>query len=530
MKSKLLLVTLLKAFGSRNILKYETDEKKKKRERGNIIGYSLIYVMIAFYAVIMAIGFGMSGTPESIPAMMVAIVSAIGFIFCLIKVNGYLYIFSGYDMLMALPFSVEEIVSVKFLQMYLKDLPMTLSISIAMMIGYMVFGKGSPLTVILWIVLTAALLLIVQLLATIIATLFVKISAKTKLKQIVQAIFIIAFTVICVFSRFIFEDIFKNDKVEDALQTVDAGVQTMGSFFLPVKWFEKAIVENSISSILLLLGTAILMFAIVFKTISLIYRRLNTDLLAGNAGKANKKIKNDVRNVKHTFVFCEFRRFMNSTNYLINAGLGVVFGLIFMGAFLFLDVDVVVSKLVNGAEISKEVLLPLIPIVLYYFTGMVSSTSMSPSLEGKNSWIIDSLPVCKQDVYKGKAIFNLYLFLPIQIISSVCIGLRCGAGVKEILSFIACGVAMCMFSTFFGLTCGIRHIKLEWENDMEVIKNSAGVGVYVLVNMVLTMIATVGAIFIGISKGAAFTNFALAIIYGILAFIFYKWSMKLAKA
>ena len=57
-----------------------------------------------------------------------------------------------------------------------------------------------------------------------------------------------------------------------------------------------------------------------------------------------------------------------------------------------------------GAPITKEMVYPAIPLIVYFFIGMVATTAMTPSLEGKNYWIVQSLPI-KKDALSGKDAF-----------------------------------------------------------------------------------------------------------------------------
>lgn len=55
----------------------------------------------------------------------------------------------------------------------------------------------------------------------------------------------------------------------------------------------------------------------------------------------------------------------------------------------------------------------LIPLFVYFCTGLASSTAITPSLEGKAYWLLRTLPLKKEEIIKGKMLFNLYLQVPV---------------------------------------------------------------------------------------------------------------------
>ena len=62
-------------------------------------------------------------------------------------------------------------------------------------------------------------------------------------------------------------------------------------------------------------------------------------------------------------------------------------------AALIFDIDSIIAKVLHDAPVSKEMLYPAIPLIIYFMIGMVATTAITPSLEGKNYWIVQSLPI-----------------------------------------------------------------------------------------------------------------------------------------
>ncbi len=121
-------------------------------------------------------------------------------------------------------------------------------------------------------------------------------------------------------------------------------------------------------------------------------------------------------------------------------------------------------------------------------TGIVDTTDVTPSLEGNNYWIMKSLPIDPKDDAKGKMIFNMWVELPVSLFATLVITYFSGAGFVQILLNLVLMTALCVFSTVYGLVCGLKHRKLDWENEIEVIKQGMAVTAYIIPHMVITMV------------------------------------------
>jgi ABC-2 type transport system permease protein len=160
---------------------------------------------------------------------------------------------------------------------------------------------------------------------------------------------------------------------------------------------------------------------------------------------------------------------------------------------------------------------------------MVATTVCSPSLEGKNYWIIQSLPIEKTTIYNGKMLFNMYLTVPFMAISTVCMCISAKVPTVNILLDLILGFALCAFSTAWGCVCGIKHMRLDWENEIEVIKQGTGVLIYLLPNMFINMGVCVLAVFLGTKLDHRLLACLFIIIVSLLALLSYKRALSLAK-
>ncbi len=528
-KGVLLLRTLLLSTSQHNILKYSTDKKKKKKIIGSYIGTSILYMMIMIYSIMMCIGYGMVGLIDSAPVMCALIVSTLAFVFTLFKTNGYLFNFREYDMLMSLPFETRHIAACKFMYMYVKSLPWYLSISVAMLVGYAAYADPGFFTYPLWLILTGFLPIIPMLFAAFLGFLIARVSSGFKKNNLIQTVLSLAMIIFFFSLRFILEDIFSNDKVEATLEQTSKVTADAAKIYLPAGWFTEAITQNSISSVMLLIGVSILLFVVIFRIVGNSYRNINSAMRSHAAAKNYKMTAQKRSSVVWAIAYKELKRMTGSTVYMVNAILGDVLVTLFGIITLIVGIDKIIAAVTQNAPIDTSILQPAIPFILYFFIGMMATTACSPSLEGKNYWIMQSLPLAKKTIYNGKMLFNICLSAPFMLFSTLCLCISARVPMIDTFLYLLLGLALCAFSTTWGCVCGVKHMNLDWENEVEVIKQGTSVTLYLLPNMFVTMGLIVLMVFLGTIMNHVLLMLLFIMIACILATLSYLRVMALAK-
>lgn len=201
------------------------------------------------------------------------------------------------------------------------------------------------------------------------------------------------------------------------------------------------------------------------------------------------------------------------------AGIGVMFA----------DMESVLKTVVQDAPVTIEMLLPAIPLIVYFFIGMVATTAFTPSLEGRNYWIVQSLPIRKLTLYQGKMLFNLYLTVPFALFATIMICIAVKAPILSAVLYCVLVVCLCAFSTVWGCVCGVKHIRLDWENEVEVIKQGTAIAVYLFPNMFATMILVGLAVFLGTIISPNLVTIILIFLSSALTALSYRKVVKLSK-
>jgi ABC-2 type transport system permease protein len=235
------------------------------------------------------------------------------------------------------------------------------------------------------------------------------------------------------------------------------------------------------------------------------------------------------RSVLSAIAFKEFKRLTGSTAYMTNAALGEILALLVSVLMLIIGFDRIIALVTHDAPIDASMLQPAIPFIIYFFIGMMATTVCSPSLEGKNYWIVQSLPLEKKTLYQGKMLFHMLLSVPFMLLSTLCMCVAARTPALNTLLYMILGFALCAFSTAWGCVCGVRYMRLDWENEIEVLKQGTGVSLYLLPNMFATMGLTVLMVFLGTRMDHRVLTLIMTAIVLLLAGLSYLRVMSLAK-
>lgn len=527
--SVLLLKALLLSTSQINIFRHSTDKKKRSKIIWSIIGLTCFNLMIAAYSIALCVGYGHLGIIKAVPMICALTVSALAFILTLFQTNGYLFNFKEYDMLMSLPFEAKTVAGCKFIYMYLKSLPLYLSISLAMMGSYGYFVHPSFILYPVWIILSLFLPVIPMLISAFLGFLIARISTGFRKSNVIQTILMFAFVIFCFSLRFIIEDLFRNDKVQATLQSLSDMTANAGRIYRPAGWFSNAVTRLSVLDMLLLIVVSSVLFTILFTIVGRSYRNINSALKSHAAAKNFKIKEQKQRSVVQAIAFKEFRRMTGSTTYMVNVAIGPILAILLGLITLIFGFDKIIAVITQNAPFDAAIVRPAIPLIVYFCIGMVATTAITPSLEGKNFWIIRSLPIENETVYHGKMLFNMALMLPAAVFSVLCLCISAKVPLLDSLLYLLLITVLTIFSTAWGCVCGIRHMKLDWENEVEVIKQGSALAVYMFPNMIIVILLIGLMVYLGTIIDHRLLTIIMTLIALLLAALSYRRVMILSQ-
>lgn len=214
---------------------------------------------------------------------------------------------------------------------------------------------------------------------------------------------------------------------------------------------------------------------------------------------AKKTTTYDIRNRGYfpALMKKEISHYMSSFTYVVNTILAPL-GLIVLALFVLWPI----SPGLLEREISIS---PLTISVksLYYIaflacTMITTTTSSSFSMEGKNVWIIKSLPISIFDMSIVKGLLNMMLFIPGIVLSMIALLSVFHLSGIEVFGYSVLLVVSLIFITVIGLYINILFPNYEWTDSMTVVKQGLATIIVAILSMIMIGLSATGVIFLGL--------------------------------
>jgi ABC-2 type transport system permease protein len=178
-------------------------------------------------------------------------------------------------------------------------------------------------------------------------------------------------------------------------------------------------------------------------------------------------------------------------------------------AILFLKEDLIAYiDVFEGLGLSFE---PMLLLIIGFMMSTVFTSSISLSLEGKNFWILKTLPIKAETVMFGKMIFNVLLTLPVAFFALFMAGIALEINFLNLVVMLLYIATLAFLGSILGSIINLHFPKFNYINETEVVKQSLGA----LLGMFATwLVLTVnGLLYYYLNS---YFDFALLMIFNIL--------------
>ena len=163
----------------------------------------------------------------------------------------------------------------------------------------------------------------------------------------------------------------------------------------------------------------------------------------------------------------EFRRYFSSSIYVTNTIIGPIMGCVLSGALLFADVETLKEILPTFIRLES-----LIPFALAGTFCMMTTTATSISMEGKNWWIVQSLPLSIKTILDAKIGMNLLLLCPFYLLSELLMIFAIKPAISDLIWILLIPAIMILFSCVYGIAINLHFPVMEWESEVSIVKQS----------------------------------------------------------
>lgn len=503
-----------------NVFRYTKDKKKKQKTIGLGAVWALLIVMIAAYIGAAAFGYVYLGMAEIVPAYLIMLSSMVILAFAIFKAGSVIFQENGYDILCSLPVSQTAIVVSRFLRMYVENLLLTLLVMVPGIVVYGVMVKPAISFYFIGLVVTVFVPLIPITIATFLGALVTAIASRMKHKSLVSAVLSIGIVVGVLGSTGQMAALEEDFSIEMIQNLSGILTQAIKDVYPPAIWLGSAMVNGDVLTGFLCVLGGLAAFAVTIALVSAKFHEICRGLYSTHAKHDYKMEQLKKTSVLGTLYKREMKRYFASSIYVQNTIVGPVLAVVFAGAVLGVGLDTIQQAMELPLDIAG-----CVPVLLAGIFSMMTTTCTSISMEGKEWWIVKSLPIRTKDLLDSKLLFGLSLFLPFWVVAEILLNIALRPGFVELVWMVLLPLILIVFSQVFGLTINLKMPVFDWENEVSVVKQSASSAVGGLGGFVIILACIVPVLFVP-AEYSNLVKCALCIVFAGVTWILYNKNNK----
>ncbi|MGM9900264.1 MAG: hypothetical protein ACI32E_06785 [Bacilli bacterium] len=378
------------------------------------------------------------------------------------------------DMLLSLPITKSQIITAKVFYDYLFDFAIVLATILPAYIVYYVMIPGTSFLLIVRALLICLLIpMFLGSMGYFLSLIFSFIASKFKHYSIIQSLFTIVFTLIFLVCYYGLTFLANDNSNQNANIIMNLA---------PIEWIVSFIASANIVSLMFILLVTLIPFIIFISVRS---------WMIGKSFKMYKE-KNSTLSFKplsttKSLYKRELSRYFNISTYVVNTMFGGIMMLLVAVAILVVGKSYL-SNILQTLKIDSinEHFIAIILLVLGFTTATLCTTACSISIEGKTLWILKAHPISEKAIFISKILVNLTISAPFIVISAILLSIA--LGFKYFIFLLTIPLTQSFIVSTIGLIVNLIYPKLDWTNEVSVIKQSMSVGISMLVNIVVCII------------------------------------------
>lgn len=438
---------------------------KNKQPKVLYGGVALFVVLMSgvsfLYCYMSGVALRMFDSLELLPSLLMSATSMVVLITTMFKVKGTIFGFRDYDMVMALPVSTGVIVASRLIIVYALNFVFVLIMMVPMMIAYGILAQPGFLYYLYSIIGMLFTPLLPIAVASVIGTLIAYLSSKLRYSNIINIIFYIFLMVGIMMVSFTMED-----DSQELVNMSRALTDKVQGIYPLAKMYTLAVTRYDFGSFLMFLllqGSSFVLFVLLVRGV---FKKLNTLIMTARVRSRYKMGELKTSSPFKALYIKELKRYFASPLYVLNTGLGVV--ILTMGAVALFFVDLEQLLGIGQEQISPFAMISIFTV----FCICLSCTTMaSISLEGKNLWIIKSIPVDSRTIFLAKIAVNLTILFP-ALVDVVILGFALRLEASQLILLTLLLLVCSLYVSFFGLLMNLLMPNFNWNSEVVVVKQS----------------------------------------------------------
>ncbi|MDD4187725.1 MAG: hypothetical protein PHX04_03065 [Bacilli bacterium] len=469
---------------------YKLFQAKENKEFKKVIPYILLYIYIfgvLTVSIYYASSFALDGLKtlglEHLLLVVMMVFTSIYLVFTTVfKVNKTLFGAKDYSILFSLPIEKNTIITSKFIVLYLANLIFMLIFMIPTYLAYILGTTTSYMFHIMFFVSFLFIPLIPTVVGCIIGSLLTALSARFKYKNFANIIFsLLLFVVVYYFTYNM-----QNLNALDLANLSQSIVNKFNSIYPVTKLYTNIIGNYDLFSLIIFIFLSLFIF-VIFKNIIVKYFANINNKLSGVTINNKYIVKNiKLKSPLMSLYQKEIKRYISSALYVLNTAIGSILLLATLILLAVLGSDTL-DAFIQMPNFSQY-LMTSAPLVFAVFTSLSCTTHSSISLEGKNLWILKSLPVNIKNIFIAKIMVNLTIILPTILIASLILMFIIKLSILNFLVLLILPTIYAFFIAGFGLLINLFFPLLDWVNEVKVIKQSMASFLTIITGLIVSVV------------------------------------------
>lgn len=182
----------------------------------------------------------------------------------------------------------------------------------------------------------------------------------------------------------------------------------------------------------------------------------------------------------------ELYRYATTPAYLINTLIGAIVMLVLAIFICVLGTDGIVLQL-GLSGVPKVYIVAILAMALGAMSATAPISASSVSLEGKQFWILKSMPINEKIVLLSKALVHISIIQPCIIVACTLISISLRLNFMQILMLFTLPTLVNLIVVFGGLLLNLWQANFDFDNETKVVKQSLPVLLCMIFGMLLAI-------------------------------------------
>ncbi len=439
---------------------------RKKKPKVLYVGVLLFILLMScisfFYSFMIGSGLKMFDSLAILPAMMMAVTCIIVLMTTTFKIKGTIFGFRDYDMVMSLPISTGGIVASRLFILYALNMVFVIMLMLPMTIAYGILARPEAIFYVLSFITMIFLPLVPIVIASFLGTIIAYAASKFRYHNLLNIIFSIGLLAAVMGLSFTIED-----NGQELVNMSKSLTEQVNGIYPLAQMYTNAVIDYDITAFIMFLAISFLAFVLYTAIVQKVFKKMNTLIMTGRFSVNFKMGELKTSSPLKALYVKELKRYFSTPIYVLNTAFGIVLLTLGTIAIIFVDLDNLM-----GDPQAAEALIKSGPMFLSFCVIMSCTTMASISLEGRNLWIMKSIPVESKTIYLSKVAVNLTIISP-AIIDAIVIGIILQMGFLQTLFMVLVSILCGIFISLYGLVINLLLPNFNWTTEVLVVKQSA---------------------------------------------------------